>query len=725
MPPAFSNSAATVNVDGVPMRVTSGTAPGYVADSECIECHAAIHATFQDHGMWLSAHKPSEDRVIEDFSNNHFFHKASQRHYEMRLEDGRMSVRRYQLDDEGLRYNEVEEEVDFIIGSGHHSRSYVFRTSAGELFQLPIVWYTPISSWRMAPGYDLPVHFGFTRVVTRRCMFCHNAYPDVPVGRDRDFQPHLFPPELPEGIGCQRCHGPGAKHVGLTYERDSRLREIRSSIYNPQRDDSGRRPDEVCLQCHLQTTSDLSLIVSRFDRGTFAFTPDQPLGEYATFLEYEGGGRDEERFEINQHADRMFNSKCFTGSGGALSCLTCHDPHRKIKPEEIAAYYREKCLTCHEVAECGEATSIETAHSAGDEKASALANCIPCHMPERRTHDVIQSTVTDHLIRSKPPTDGWLAMREERPDLAAVRVTRYPHDVSKTDPMFDLYAAKAMGQAGRPANVSAIRETIDRTKPKGIEPYLYLAAAQLTAGRRDDAMVTLTDVLKREPNSTRGLYMMGRAWDLLGQPEKAIPNFQKAVGIDPYAAGNHNALGMSLLKAGRLDESIGSFENAVRLHPYDASAWLGMAGALVKKGDYQEAAEAFTEALRSEPNLRDAYLSLGLCQLVLGQTPDAVRTWKRGRSVEPDDADLCEALAAGLVLAGRNGEALETAEEARRLGADEASCLLTEGLAFQGLGRVEEARVALRAGIAEAERTSPSVAAIRSMLIQRARRLAP
>ena len=69
LPISFTNSGATVDVDGVPMPVTSGTAPGYVPDSECIECHAPIHATLKDHGMWLSAYKPSEDGVIEDFAN--------------------------------------------------------------------------------------------------------------------------------------------------------------------------------------------------------------------------------------------------------------------------------------------------------------------------------------------------------------------------------------------------------------------------------------------------------------------------------------------------------------------------------------------------------------------------------------------------------------------------------------------------------------------------------
>ena len=52
------------------------------------------------------------------------------------------------------------------------------------------------------------------RRVRRECMFCHNAYPDVPAGSDVYGARPAYPSELPQGIGCQRCYGPGSGHVG-------------------------------------------------------------------------------------------------------------------------------------------------------------------------------------------------------------------------------------------------------------------------------------------------------------------------------------------------------------------------------------------------------------------------------------------------------------------------------------------------------------------------------
>ncbi|MDQ2901480.1 MAG: hypothetical protein M3Y07_17035, partial [Acidobacteriota bacterium] len=59
----------------------------------------------------------------------------------------------------------------------------------------------------------------------------------------------------------------------------------------------------------------------------------------------------------------LSESLCFQKSVGALSCLTCHDPHESAQ-KKPAAYYNAKCISCH-------AEGITERSS----------NCIDCHMP--------------------------------------------------------------------------------------------------------------------------------------------------------------------------------------------------------------------------------------------------------------------------------------------------------------------------------------------------------
>ena len=78
-------------------------------------------------------------------------------------DDGRFTMRRYQLDENGRHINEIEQQIDWVIGSGSVSRGYLYQTESGELFETPVVWYTQEQSWGMAPGYDNEDHDGITR----------------------------------------------------------------------------------------------------------------------------------------------------------------------------------------------------------------------------------------------------------------------------------------------------------------------------------------------------------------------------------------------------------------------------------------------------------------------------------------------------------------------------------------------------------------------------------
>src|SRR5215471_6164230 len=68
----------------------------------------------------------------------------------------------------------------------------------------------------MSLGYDQPDYPGSVRPVHYECMFCHNAYPKIPVMEHAASPEMTFVEPLPEGIDCQRCHGPGQGHVDLT-----------------------------------------------------------------------------------------------------------------------------------------------------------------------------------------------------------------------------------------------------------------------------------------------------------------------------------------------------------------------------------------------------------------------------------------------------------------------------------------------------------------------------
>ena len=133
-----------------------------------------------------------------------FYHKASDTHYAMLERGGEVFQRRWQIGFDGKETNIEEKRVDYVVGSGNHSRTYLHLTRRNTLQQLPLHWYAEKGgSWAMSPGYDRPDYPGSTRPAGYACMFCHNAYPRIPEGQDELGAEAQYLPPIPEGIDCQ------------------------------------------------------------------------------------------------------------------------------------------------------------------------------------------------------------------------------------------------------------------------------------------------------------------------------------------------------------------------------------------------------------------------------------------------------------------------------------------------------------------------------------------
>src|SRR5439155_5835237 len=302
---------------------------GYAEPGSCAACHADIAKSYREVAMARSFGRPDPADFIEDYAaHNRLDHRPSGFTYEMVRRGDRFLQRRSESGAVGRPARTFEREVTFVIGSGRHARTYLHLDPEGEMTELPVTWYAQERAWGMSPGFDRADQPDFFRPVTYTCLFCHNGYPPLPAASDSPILPQLFPQDLPSGIDCQRCHGPGERHVRLARSRTSSFGEVRGSIVNPARLPRERQMD-VCMQCHLETTSsaDWSGLVA-FGRGVFSFRPGQDLASYRTHFDHPPGRGHDDKFEIAHQAYRLRQSACFLKSG-RMTCTTCHDPHRR------------------------------------------------------------------------------------------------------------------------------------------------------------------------------------------------------------------------------------------------------------------------------------------------------------------------------------------------------------------------------------------------------------
>ncbi len=620
----------------------TGLAKGYVADKDCTtaKCHDDLARTFADTDKAQTFLPVSEARFIEDFENSRYYHAPSKRYYEMVLRNRRLFFSRYQTDDRGEPINVFEQEVHWIQGAGTFLRSYLFRTPGGEIFQLPIAWYEKTRSWGMPPGYDLPDHPGLGRRVRRECQFCHNALSSQPEGSDRYGKPHIFPGELPHGIGCQRCHGPGEAHtrlgiratnpaLGITGDR------LRASIVNPKNLPPERHND-ICYQCHARTSALVPALV-RFGRGDFSYRPGEPLSDYLVnvHVQTDQAPRPGQIGAISQPA-RLENSPCFRRAERRITCTECHDSHRKLSPEEKTARYRTVCLACHGIDQCGGLHSAEEP----SRPVTETADCVSCHMPKRLSN-VSTMIVTDHLIQKNPDLTAPTGL----PDRALPVITGA--DVrSIADPALrDLYRTAAAVRAGAGGEaLDRLAARIEEIKPESVDPYLILAQGQIMNRRWKDAERTIGTIFLNDPQNPLAMEWLGIARIGQGRREAGLDLLRRAAEQNPLRAEVWFNLGRILVGMNRPEEAVGPLDKALHIRPTLSKAYfyLGMAYRAREKTD--QAVEHFRRALEIDPAYTRAYLALGRTLVDQGNTREALRFLRHGAKVARNPAVVAQAL---------------------------------------------------------------------------------
>lgn len=677
-----------------------GSGNHYVDPAVCATCHPAAAAGFQKTGMGQSFRRLQPGNVIEDLSAKPFYHAPSDTYLVMLSRGGKYYQRRWQIGFDGKETNVDEKQVDYVLGSGNHSRTYLHLTSRHTLQELPLAWYAEKGGqWAMNPGFDRPDYPGSTRLVTYECMFCHNAYPGIPKGHEEAGATPEFLLPLPGGIDCQRCHGPGQGHIQAATRPGASSAEIRASIVNPKRL-SPEREMEVCMQCHLETTSSaLPHAIRRLDRGPFSYVPGEPLGEFHLTFDRAGGMGD--RFEIAHAAYRLRQSQCFLKSGGKLRCTTCHDPHNIPRGEAATLHYNAICRDCHR--------SVIAPASAG--RHTPEADCISCHMPKRRTDDVVHVVMTDHFIRRRRPAGDLLADKAEERESAATAyrdevVPYYPAKLGATLEEASLYSAMAQvrEQSNLKEGLPKLASLIAKYHPQRADYYVDMAEGLKAAGRPAEALPYFEEAVRHAPGSAIVLRKLGSAqmesallpqaeatlrrvvviapqdggaWGMLAQvlarenrAAEAKAAFAKGIAVDPELPELHGSLGSFLLASGDAAGAEKEFREAVRIEPGVARAQANLASLLASRSAFAEARYHFEGAIHLKPDDAETRLNYARMLVSMGKASDAEQQVRAAANAAPNLAGAHELWGALLATRGDTDAALGELQAAVRLQPD-------------------------------------------------------
>jgi len=444
----------------------------FVGNQACVPCHAEIVKAYNATPMAMSS-----GRNLQPLTPGSFRHSTSGVRYDIDS-SGQVSFSRGTA--------KGERHLDYYIGSGAAGRSFLYARN-GFLFEAPVTWYTQTGKWDVSPGYERDTVSRWNRAIEPSCLACHASQP-----RWREGSQNAYgnPPFEHDGVACERCHGPGSLHI-----------EGKGKMVNPAKLEPARR-DSVCSQCHLSGEAG----VERAGRKLAGYRPGDLLSDFAAyFVAVDSGG-----LQVNSHVEKLSKSACKRLSGDRLWCGTCHDPHRVPPAAERAAWFRTRCLTCHQPADC----------KRGED-------CVACHMPKSTAADAVHGVFTDPSIprvpaRTQTKTSPSWQLRGFSPADAGDRELGLA------------YAEVGVRTGNRQQQAEAIR--LLTAAPQDAVVAVRLGDLQERAGSPDQAVQLYRSALRQDPNSVVALVNLGRLYGSKGFLDEAITLWREALKRNPCLA---------------------------------------------------------------------------------------------------------------------------------------------------------------------------------------------
>lgn len=576
----------------------------YVGSEACGNCHLQIAEDYARHAMGRSlttnTSRPktatAKTGPRADPGGPEVFERDGDR-FLVERRDGRTWHVQQKLAG-GQVYLQAEEEAPYTIGSGTRGHSYL-SLKDGYVFQTPISWFAQKQTWDVSPGFFAEAFS--RRSVPHECLFCHanSAEPwHGTLNRIHNKDLHN------QAIGCERCHGPGERHVQDPGRFDAET-GIDYTIVNPAKLPAELR-EAVCQQCHLEGESR----VLPWGRELADFRPGLPLEScWSIFVHTHDGGKDDRA--VN-HVEQMYLSRCFTRSGGKekLGCISCHDPHRPIAAGEKIAFYRERCLRCHADGPPQDKHTSKQAACALPpvQRAKQDNDCVVCHMPRYSTSDIAHTASTDHRIVRlvAPEKKGWPVAKVPRSTLVHFHRGRLADDADDRAAVRDMALALVDVAVQKPMGQTQLKHALamfERARPARADwpAHEKKALALRMLGEKAKALEVLQSTFASEPKLERPLFMAGWLAQDLGKEELAAEYLRRAIDINPWHPEYRLRMAHNLLKRKEWSEALTHVRAWMRAQPFSGKARVALMQALVHSAPKEEIIREFQVLERLSP----------------------------------------------------------------------------------------------------------------------------
>jgi tetratricopeptide (TPR) repeat protein len=456
----------------------------------------------------------------------------------------------------------------------------------------------------------------FSRQVGLECMSCHNGYPDFVLGSENKYA------AVKNGIDCERCHGPGEKHVKdkMAGKLVDITKEIDYSIVNPSKLSINLQLD-VCQRCHIQGNA-----VLNYGKSFFDFRPGMRLSDVMNVFMPVYAGRTDEHI-MASHAERLKMSRCFIETvkevderknindlkpyKNALTCVTCHNPHVSVRVTNNDVF-NSACKNCH---------SPEKNNSCTEKQhviVKANNNCVKCHMVNSSTTDIPHVRVTDHFIR-KPVTENEIEKVKTFIGIACINNSN-PSDYAKGNAFINYFEKFNYDKS---VLDSALKYFPDKTSgdiTKNLHELVHISFLKKDYSRilyYESQIANAVSFLNKKSFSNSDAwtcYRIGEAFENTNNSAKALTYYQQATMLAPFVLEFQNVYGSALINTGKSSDAKKVFEFILKENPNNTMALSNLGFILLStEGDSTGARKLYEQCIALDPDyLQVQYNMAGL-----------------------------------------------------------------------------------------------------------------
>ena len=545
------------------LPLSSAQSTRYVGTQACAACHAEIFAKYSKTAMGRSIVRGDDpsllDRLPVPFT---VFDSDAGEYFEVLREEGAIYQSQYAVDRDGKEIFRQTWKLPFVVGSGENGFGFLLERE-GYLFEAPLTYYTKSHAWSFSPGYQLR-NLAFTRPIIAECVGCHSGRPQPVYGRTALYRD---PPFAELAVGCENCHGPGELHVAERRAGRALAGKTDTSIVNPAHL-SGWLSDNICMKCHQGG----DVRVEQPGKHEQDFRPGTRLDDVVAIFKAPLSRETSSQSVLLEHYFSMTLSKCYRASAGALQCTSCHDPHTQPPPTEARAFYRARCLSCHQTANCK--LSIEDR-----KKTNPSDACASCHMPKRTVTTIMHAALTEHRIITRPdepyPQEAFEPGASSAPGL--LHLTAGPGTHTGNTSAITLFQASAGlvhdGHSEFKAKANEMLDRLARESPGNPVVLSALARRAMGTGKPegvDEAIRDFTSAIQAGAAAEDYLLLAG-LYGKKKQNTEAIAVLRKGMRANPYVREFAESLAVEYMALGQYRDAADVIRKGLDLFPDDVT----------------------------------------------------------------------------------------------------------------------------------------------------------